>query len=374
MTMFPLIVATELQINSNSNTHSTTRAQLNKGLDKLPRTITKSYGYLAKMDSLPNKDLAYRIFGWIALAPRPLTVLELHYALSIEPGTRQLDPADITNEDIFTSVCTGLVVIDGNRDLRLCIIPPKNVMNVLVDRGVDLQHENALCIAAHTGQLDMVKLLLSRQDVDVNQADHVVYLQPYGFEKLLKQKISRIPCTHLIAAALNGYEIVRVLLESKHMKSLNLLPPDGTTALPAAVLRNRIGVVELLLLQPGIDTESIQYKDQTPLMLAATNAPGGGGRTLVALHAAVEGRRRGNLEMLLKSGWVDANGTDSKGRSTLYIAGPSGDVQSVKISLDHTAIDITAKDSSGKSAYEIAVEKGHDDVADLLQDMEGRAQ
>ncbi|KAK0200513.1 hypothetical protein DFS33DRAFT_163415 [Desarmillaria ectypa] len=58
-----------------------------------------------------------------------------------------------------------------------------HVMEALMDRGVNLQHENALCIAAHAGQFDMVKLLLSRDDVDVNQANKVIYLYDYSIDR-----------------------------------------------------------------------------------------------------------------------------------------------------------------------------------------------
>ncbi|KAK0438166.1 uncharacterized protein EV420DRAFT_1486820 [Desarmillaria tabescens] len=152
-----------------------------------------------------------------------------------------------------------------------------NLLEALVERGVDLQRENVLCIAAHGGQLDTVKLLLSRDDVDVNQASKITYLYDYSIDRndganrlgFEDGRASRPTfCTPLIAAASNGYEeIVRVLLESEDMKSMNLLPPSGPTALSVAVFGNHTGVVKLLLSQPGIDT-SIRFLDETPLMLS----------------------------------------------------------------------------------------------------------
>ncbi len=154
-----------------------------------------------------------------------------------------------------------------------------NVMKVLLNEGVDLRHENALCIAAHAGQLEMVKLLLLRSDDvgAVNQADKITYLYNYSADRndgtdrleVGDGRASRpILCTPLIAAASNGHEeIVELLLESNALTSINFLPPDGPTALSAAVFGNYIGVVKLLLSQPGIDT-SIPFLDETPLMLA----------------------------------------------------------------------------------------------------------
>ncbi len=69
---------------------------------------------LERVDSqgVHNKDLAYSIFGWIAFARCPLTVLELQYALAVEPGMMALDPDNLYDDDIFGSVCAGLVVMD----------------------------------------------------------------------------------------------------------------------------------------------------------------------------------------------------------------------------------------------------------------------
>lgn len=59
-----------------------------------------------------DKDLAYRVFGWVAFSGRPLTVLELQYALAVEPGMTTLDPDNLYDEDLLESVCAGLVVMD----------------------------------------------------------------------------------------------------------------------------------------------------------------------------------------------------------------------------------------------------------------------
>ncbi|KAK0439044.1 ankyrin repeat-containing domain protein, partial [Desarmillaria tabescens] len=249
-----------------------------------------------------------------------------------------------------------------------------HVMKMLVDEGVDLQEENTLCIAARAGQLDIVNMLLSRDDVDVNQADKVTYLdfhRHYGSFNPISYQLAMygnpetraISCTPLIAAASNGHEeIVKALLESKDMKSLNMLPPSGPTALSAAVLGNHIEVVKLLLSQPGIDT-SIRFKYQTPLILATRkgrgdivkifleredddpNTPGDNGFT--ALHTAALSGQYGVVEMLLKSGRMDVNRTDSKGRTALYLAAYLGNAHIVKRLLDHTGIDIMVKDSDG---------------------------
>lgn len=66
------------------------------------------------------RDLAFTIISWISLANRPLTVTELLYALSIEPGDTAIDEENFVDEETLTSVCAGFVVIDrGNGSVRL---------------------------------------------------------------------------------------------------------------------------------------------------------------------------------------------------------------------------------------------------------------
>lgn len=66
------------------------------------------------------RDLAFAIISWISLANRPLTVTELLYAISIEPGDTAIDEENFVDEETLTSVCAGFVVIDrGNGSVRL---------------------------------------------------------------------------------------------------------------------------------------------------------------------------------------------------------------------------------------------------------------
>jgi hypothetical protein len=61
--------------------------------------------------------LAKRVLSWITYAVRPLSVKELQHALAVMPDTTELDPDDITDDEILTSICAGLVVIDEERNV-----------------------------------------------------------------------------------------------------------------------------------------------------------------------------------------------------------------------------------------------------------------
>src|ERR1700722_4229525 len=64
-----------------------------------------------------RKQLARRVLSWITYAVRPLSVKELQHALAVMPDTTKLDPEDIIDYEILTSVCAGIVVIDEERDV-----------------------------------------------------------------------------------------------------------------------------------------------------------------------------------------------------------------------------------------------------------------
>jgi len=64
-----------------------------------------------------RKQLAKRVLSWITYAIRPLSVEELQHALAVMPDTTYLDPDDITDDEILTSICAGLVVIDKEQNI-----------------------------------------------------------------------------------------------------------------------------------------------------------------------------------------------------------------------------------------------------------------
>ncbi|KAK0474363.1 hypothetical protein IW261DRAFT_1610544 [Armillaria novae-zelandiae] len=483
-------------IHMNLLAQCTNRWQLNTELDKLPGTLQKAYEYLLdRINSLPSRDLAYRIFGLVAFAARPLFVEVLQQALAIESGTKKADPANITDEGILLSICVGLVVIvDINCQrcfkfvhystqeyfvsqedklfphihvdfTRICLahmsfnIPDdsniefvlfswysmrywdfhahkcsgistaKEILAFLDDKPtqmediaqpfqeqkfgphdltlfpgmvhavklllaapeVKFQHLHGLCLAAYVGNYNVVNLLQSSA-LDIDCKGQVPFLHEVPSTSLSPAQKdssgcrgSRAPlCTPLIAAASNGYEetVERLLNPVRGNRPLlNAMSSSGLTALCSAIICNSIPVVTLLLKECNIDT-SIQFKGQTPFMLAARygfteimvlflerqdddpNTPGENGRT--ALHAAIEESQHGSIDLLLKSGRVDVNRKDSEGRTALSIAASLGSVQSVKMLVDHVGIDVSVKDNDGKSAYDIVVEGGQHEVVTLL--------
>ncbi|KAK0438882.1 uncharacterized protein EV420DRAFT_1279847 [Desarmillaria tabescens] len=333
-------------LHMDSLAQTTNRKMLRDAINKLPDNMADAYDQtLERVDSqgIHDKALAYRIFGWIAFAKRPLTVLEMRYALAVEKDTAALDPDNLHDDDLLGNVCAGLVtkipdytaqeyfvsrkdvlfpdnihdtitrtcltymsfdnlVFSSGRSACpqqlaemnpllhyssscwayhakkvellmkteiiafLCIkrnrvaadtfratfcgtdsttpLPLQfaayhglvHIVEALLIQGADPQKEPPLMAAVQGGHLEMVKLLLSQTDVDINRADSVTRRTP------------------LMEAASHAHEeVVKVILESKHLNSLNAVDQFGDSALFWAISRSCPGVVRILLATPGIN-------------------------------------------------------------------------------------------------------------------------
>jgi len=90
-------------------------AAVRKALEVLPKEMDDTYDEAMERIEQQNKDdkeLAKQVFSWITHAWRPLSVKELQHALAVIPGMTCMDPDALIDEEILTSVCAGLVVID----------------------------------------------------------------------------------------------------------------------------------------------------------------------------------------------------------------------------------------------------------------------
>ncbi|KAJ7577658.1 ankyrin repeat-containing domain protein [Mycena floridula] len=95
---------------SKNNRHA-----LRQALATLPKDIHHSYDRTMERILAQGEDdvnLACQVFLWLTYAKERLTVKELQHALAISPEMTEMNPDAITDIDILTSVCAGLVVIE----------------------------------------------------------------------------------------------------------------------------------------------------------------------------------------------------------------------------------------------------------------------
>ncbi|PRP89154.1 Pfs, NACHT and Ankyrin domain protein [Planoprotostelium fungivorum] len=152
--------------------------------------------------------------------------------------------------------------------------------------------------------------------------------------------------TPLFAAVQNGHErVVRMLLEHKNgtAPSINLREFEfGESALHMAALMGYGSIVRTLLTQDGIQINSRDYENYTPLH-----------------HGCINGHRE-VCDILIAHG-SDVNAKSSEGFTPLHAATIFGDSALVDHLLRNGA-DVNSLDSKGWSSLTFAAREGHEQV------------
>ncbi|KAK2739260.1 hypothetical protein FQN57_006595 [Myotisia sp. PD_48] len=186
-----------------------------------------------------------------------------------------------------------------------------------------------LIFAAHDGALDVLRLLLNCDDVDVNL--HTTELPDSHGYTALEYAVKR-----------GQIEAVKILLEHPRTQFYN--PKGlGPTLLHSAVRSGKPRVVQLLL-DHGAYVNSQDQRGQTPL------------------HEGVSHRPQYSeeiLKILLNYPKTMVNQRDHNGRTALTLAIRWGGDDRIKFLIDHPEIRICDLDNNGDSAFMHAVKKGH---------------
>lgn len=97
----------------------TKRKDVRKALESLPPELNGSYDQTIERIESQGKDyseLAMRVLLWMSNAVRPMSPVQLQYAIAIQPGMTELDDEDLDDQDLIVSVCAGLVILDAETD------------------------------------------------------------------------------------------------------------------------------------------------------------------------------------------------------------------------------------------------------------------
>ncbi|KAI8625166.1 hypothetical protein F5Y19DRAFT_273969 [Xylariaceae sp. FL1651] len=100
-----------------------TLQDFNEGLKTLPKSPDGVYELaferITKQGEFKYR-LAIRSLGWLVFAERSLTISELLHAVAIELENKKLSELKVVTEELLTSVCAGILVIDpGTKIVRL---------------------------------------------------------------------------------------------------------------------------------------------------------------------------------------------------------------------------------------------------------------
>lgn len=113
--MYRFLLA-KLHLDSLSDKTSVKAVRL--ALDQLPKGAEAlKHAYEDALQRLQGQKtgfalLAKQIIAWLVCAARPLTVLELRYALAVEDDAVAIDKDNFPDADQMLNVCAGLVTIE----------------------------------------------------------------------------------------------------------------------------------------------------------------------------------------------------------------------------------------------------------------------
>ena len=98
-----------------------TKAQRRKALEILLTDLYDTFkGITTRIRGRPNASakLGMRALMWLHFAQRPLKLIELQHALSVQKGHIEFDPDYLPSPKVFLDCCLGLVLVDETSTVR----------------------------------------------------------------------------------------------------------------------------------------------------------------------------------------------------------------------------------------------------------------
>ena len=208
--------------------------------------------------------------------------------------------------------------------------------------------------AVDSGQIDRVRELVASEPGLVNAKNDsgfsaVLYSTYRGRNEIAKLLIDKGATLNVFEAAATGSQDKLEQLLQKDPSLRNAWSYDGWTPLHLAVFFGRINIAHFLL-SKGVDI----------------NVPSRTNEHVTPLHSALANPNNAAIAQVLIERGADVNVIQGLGYTPLHYAATYGAEGIVRALLQRSA-DVTVKNNEGKTAYDIAREKGHATVAELLK-------
>ena len=282
------------------------------------------------------------------------------------------------------------------------------VVRLLIERDdVDVNIKDGstktpLFVAAENGHEAVVRLLIERDDVDVNVNDYgwtplyvAVENRNEAVVRLLIERDDvdvnikdRYGKTPLFVVAENGYEaVVRLLIERDDV-DVNVKDDSGKTPLLIAAKNGHESVVRLLIEGYNIGVNVQSRYVQAALIVAAENGHEAIVRLLIErddidvnvkgdygqtpLSEAAGNGHEAVVRLLIERDDVDVNVKDRWERTPFFVAAENGHGAVVRLLIGRDDVDVNIKDNSGKTPLYVAAKNGHQSVVRLLNDLHDR--
>lgn len=219
--------------------------------------------------------------------------------------------------------------------------------------------DNIFIKAAERNNTWLVKLLVAREDLDINRRG------VNGWTALSN------------AIRYNALEAFKYIIAIPRV-DIECNDDDGDTSLHLAIRHERTDMVSELLAH-GANANVVDREGQTPLIAAAKRGDFDVFRVLLAhydkgqpqdrvtqLLGAAESDDVRIMQLILDRRGYNINQRNESGKTELMIVVANGLTDAVQTLLKKDAIDVNAVDNEGESALSLAILKGHNSVIDAL--------
>ena len=333
------------------------RKAIRQALKALPISLDATYDEaMARIDAQNNDDkrLAEQVLAWISFAVRPLSLNELQEALAIEPGSHQLDEDNIPGEELLTSVCAGLVVVDQESQLvRLCHYSTEEYLKRF--RGGKFPQASkyivetcltCLLYSEHTkGAVSVEEEIVSRIK-GCHFIDYAATNWGHHIKGPLEKDLLDLALKFLTMEEGLEYSVQSVYFMKNWNHGQSQRYPKNTTGLHIAADFG-LEYIAKLLVSNGYD-------------IAARDSDGEN-----ALHKAAKGGHENLVRFFIDEG-ADMMITDMHGWTALYKATASGSLAIVELLLANGST--ISKGKHGVTALHLAAQFGHLDIVITLVD------
>jgi ankyrin repeat protein len=208
--------------------------------------------------------------------------------------------------------------------------------------------------AIEKGRTDTVRSLVSADPslVDARNASGlstVLYATYAGRNEIAKILIDRGARLDIFEAAATGSQDRLEQLLHNDQSKLNSFSADGWTPLHLAVFFGRVNTTHVLL-EKGADLDAVSHTEER----------------VTPLHSALANPHNAALAQVLIDAGADISVTQLQGYTPLHYAAAHG-LEPIALRLLERRADRSVRDKTGKTASDLAREKGHLALADLLQ-------
>lgn len=218
--------------------------------------------------------------------------------------------------------------------------------------------------ASWQGHGAVVSLLLSQKHVNVNRrgrVDQISFETPLG-----------------IAIKLGYAQVVKLLIQREDV-DVNLPNIFGSSPLDLAVRQRNSEILGLLLTREDIDVNARDGFGKTPLSIelwrmrrrfeilttnGRVNLEDVTGRT--ALHRATEQGYSAIVKLLISHADTDVNAKDESDWTALHVAAQQGRTSKVELLLGCVSIDVNSRDRDGSTPLHRAAEHGYEAIVTVL--------